>query len=82
MIIAKFISNIILLSIALLAIVMSGAVAAALPAARVSVKGLSQPYKPTLLAAQRLTNRSGPNAYLDFGMDMRESKAWTSGRRV
>lgn len=39
------------------------------PALRVSVKGLSQPQKLTLLAAQGLSNRSGPNIFLDFGTD-------------
>ena len=39
------------------------------PAVRVSVKGLSQPQKLTLLAAQGLSNRNGPNVYLDFGTD-------------
>lgn len=37
------------------------------PALRVSVQGLSQPQKLTLLAAQGLSNRTGPNVYLDFG---------------
>ena len=41
------------------------------PALRVSVKGLSQPQKLTLLAAQGLSNRTGPNVYLDFGDDNR-----------
>lgn len=40
-----------------------------LPATCVSVAGLSQPRKLTLLAAQGLANRSGPNVYLDFGTD-------------
>ena len=44
-------------------------VAAPRPALRVSVKGLSQPQKLTLLAAQGLSNRNGPNVYLDFGPD-------------
>ena len=39
------------------------------PALRVSVKGLPQPHKLTLLAAQGLSNRTGPNIYLDFGAD-------------
>jgi hypothetical protein len=39
------------------------------PAIRVQVKGLSQPQKLTLLAAQGLSNRNGPNVYLDFGLD-------------
>lgn len=42
-----------------------------LPALRVPAKGLSQPQKLTLLAAQGLSNRSGPNVYLDFGDDNR-----------
>lgn len=42
-----------------------------LPAVRVSVKGLSQPQNLTLLAAQGLSNRTGPNVYLDFGDDNR-----------
>ena len=40
-----------------------------LPAVRVPVAGLSQPRKLTLLAAQGLANRSGPNVYLEFGAD-------------
>lgn len=41
------------------------------PVRRVVVRGLSQPQKLTLLAAQGLTNRAGPNVYLDFGADNR-----------
>jgi hypothetical protein len=52
-----------------LALVLFDVAAAALPATRVPVKGLSQPYKLALLAAQGLTNRSGPSIYLDFGTD-------------
>ena len=40
-----------------------------LSSTRISVKGLSQPQKLTLLAAQGLCNRTGPNVYLDFGTD-------------
>ena len=49
----------------------AGAAAGAtpLPAIRIVVKGLSQPQKLTLLAAQGLGNRTGPNIYLDFGTD-------------
>lgn len=43
--------------------------APAFPATRVVLKGLSQPQKLTLLAAQGLRNRTGPNVYLDFGTD-------------
>ena len=57
-------------------VLLSGVAAAALPATRVPVKGLSQPYKLTLLAAQGLSNRSGPNVYLDFGLD----NAWMDMR--
>ena len=41
------------------------------PVSRVVVKGLSQPQKLTLLAAQGLMNRSAPNVFLDFGTDNR-----------
>ncbi len=39
--------------------------------AHVAVRGLSQPQKLTLLAAQGLVNRTGPKVYLDFGTDNR-----------
>ncbi len=38
---------------------------------RVSVRGLSQPQKLTLLAAQGLMNRTGPSVFLDFGAENR-----------
>ena len=41
------------------------------PATVVSVRKLSQPNKLTLLALQGLTNRKGPNVFLDFGDDNR-----------
>jgi hypothetical protein len=41
------------------------------PAVRIPVKGLSQPQKLTLLAAQGLSNRNGPGVFLDFGDDNR-----------
>lgn len=69
MTVKKLLFTSILIFVAMVFVVSENQAATPRPALRVSVKGLSQPQKLTLLAAQGLSNRTGPHIYLDFGTD-------------